>query len=71
MDALGIDTGFLIVQLMAGLLLLGLPITALIDLGKNKLENLSAAIWALTICLVPVLGALAYWIVKPSAESRK
>ena len=70
MEALGSNTGLLIVQLMVALLLLVLPISALIDLGKKKLESLPAAIWALTICLVPVLGALAYWIVRPSAEGK-
>lgn len=69
MEALGINTGLLIVQLMVALLLLALPISALIDLGKKQLESLPEAIWALTICLVPVLGALAYWIVKPASEN--
>lgn len=71
MDALGINMGFLIVQLAAALFLLLLPVSALIDLGKKKLGNLPTAVWALTICLVPVLGVLAYWIVKPSVESRE
>jgi hypothetical protein len=28
------------------------------------------AIWVLVICVVPILGASAYWIIKPTAESR-
>jgi threonine/homoserine efflux transporter RhtA len=70
MDALGINWGMLGIQLVVALLLLALPLTALIDLGRKKLDSLPSAIWALTICLVPLLGALAYWIVKPSNESR-
>jgi hypothetical protein len=70
MDALGINAGLLVIQLAVLLFLLVLPITALIDLRRKKLDNLPLAIWALTICLIPVLGALAYWIIKPSNESR-
>jgi hypothetical protein len=70
MDALGINAGLLVIQLTVLLFLLVLPITALIDLRRKKLDNLPLAIWALTICLIPVLGALAYWIIKPSNESR-
>ncbi|MEY2819841.1 MAG: PLDc N-terminal domain-containing protein [Chloroflexota bacterium] len=70
MDALGINSGLLFIQLAVALLVFALPISALIDLGKKKLDTLAAAIWALTICLVPLLGALAYWIVRPSSESR-
>jgi hypothetical protein len=70
MDALGINAGLLVIQLAVLLFLLVLPITALIDLRRKKLDNLPLAIWALTICLIPMLGALAYWIIKPSNESR-
>ena len=70
MDALGINVGFLIVQAILIILLIGLPLISLIDLSKKKLSGTPLAIWALIICVVPLLGALAYWIVKPTAETR-
>lgn len=70
MEAIGINVGFLVVQLISVVLLIGLPIVSLIDLSKKRLSGTPLAIWALIICVVPLLGALAYWIVKPTAETR-
>jgi hypothetical protein len=42
----------------------------LIDLAKKKLTGTQLAIWVLVICIAPVIGAFAYWIVKPTAESK-
>ncbi|MBI4762754.1 MAG: transcriptional regulator [Chloroflexota bacterium] len=70
MQVVGINVGFLLVQLLSIILLIGLPIISLIDLSKKKLSGAPLAIWALLICAVPILGALAYWIVKPTAETR-
>lgn len=70
MEPIGINFGFLIVQLLSLILVIGLPIVSLIDLSKKKLSGAPLAIWALIICAIPLLGALAYWIVKPTAETR-
>ena len=69
MDALGINTGLLFAQLIP-IVMIGLPIIALIDLAKKKLTGIPLAIWVLIICAVPLLGAIAYWIVKPTAENK-
>jgi hypothetical protein len=68
MEMIGI-AGFLLVQSLAMVLLIALPIFSLIDLSKKKMSGTPLAIWALLICAVPLLGALAYWIVKPTAEA--
>jgi hypothetical protein len=68
MEPLGINTGLLIVQLLPIILLIGLPIVSLLDLRKKKLSGTTLAIWVLVICAVPVIGLLAYWIIKPSPE---
>jgi hypothetical protein len=52
------------------LLLIGLPIISLIDLARRKLPGTPLALWALLICIIPVLGSVAYWIVRPSPESK-
>ena len=68
MEALGINAGLLLVQIRSVTLTIGLPIVSLIDLARKRLTGLPLAIWAFTICIVPVIGPLAYWIVKPTAE---
>lgn len=69
MDAIGINFGFLVVQLLAVLLWLGLPVMTLLHLRNQKLNGVPLVLWVLLICAIPILGALAFWIVKPSAES--
>lgn len=70
MDALGINGWFLIIQMVFAVLFIGLPIISLIDLGKKKMTGTPLALWVLVICVVPILGAMAYWIIKPNAESK-
>jgi hypothetical protein len=70
MEPLGINTGLFVIQLFFAMLIIGLPIISLIDLARKKLSGTPLAIWVLVICAVPVLGSLAYWIVKPTAETR-
>jgi hypothetical protein len=71
MDALGINGTFLLIQLIPVILLIGLPVIALIDLAKKKMNGTPFALWVLIICAVPLLGALAYWIIKPTAEAKQ
>ncbi len=68
MDALGINGWLLLIQLIPIILFIGLPIIALVDLAKKKMSGTPLAVWVLVICAVPLLGALAYWIIKPTAE---
>ena len=68
MEALGINAGLLLVQILSVTLTIGLPIVSLIDLARKRLTGLPLAIWAFIICIVPVIGPLAYWIIKPTAE---
>ncbi|MGZ9223463.1 MAG: PLDc N-terminal domain-containing protein [Anaerolineales bacterium] len=68
MDPLGINMGLLAIQLFFVLVMIGLPIISLIDLAKNKLSATPLAIWVLVICAVPLIGSLAYWIIKPTPE---
>lgn len=71
MEAIGINMGMLVVQAFIVLLFIGLPILSLIDLARKKLSATPLAIWALLICVVPILGSVAYWIVRPTAESKE
>ena len=70
MQPLGIGVNELMLILFIVVFAMGLPIVSLLDLAKKNMGGTSLAVWALLICVVPVLGSLAYWIVKPTAESR-
>lgn len=70
MDAFGINGWFLFVQVVIALLFVGLPIISLIDLAKKKMSGTPLALWVLIICAIPAFGAIAYWIIKPTAESK-
>ena len=70
MDPLGINAGLLLIQSIFVIVMIGLPVISLIDLARKKLSGTALALWVLVICAVPVLGSLAYWIIKPTAETR-
>ena len=66
MQPMGFNIGLSEVLLV--ILLIGLPVISLIDLAKKKLSAIPLAIWAFLICIVPILGSVAYWIIRPRAE---
>ena len=68
MDSLGINTGLLFVQILPIILFIGMPVISLLDLRKKNLSGTTLGIWVLVICAVPIIGSLAYWIIKPTAE---
>lgn len=70
MENLGINFGLGLTELVIVILIIGLPIISLIDLARKKLTGTPLAIWALIICVVPLLGSFAYWIIRPNAESK-
>jgi hypothetical protein len=71
MDTLGLNLGLLLEQMFFTTLLVGLPIISLIDLARKRLSGIPLAVWALLICIVPVLGSLAYWIIRPTPEPQQ
>ena len=70
MDALNINFGFLLAQIIIPITLIVLPLLSLLDLARKKLGGTPLALWVLIIRAIPLLGPLAYWIVKPTVESR-
>lgn len=70
METLGINANILMVQLIPLMILIGLPIISLFDLRKKNLSGVTLAVWVLIVCAIPLIGSLAYWIVKPSAEKK-
>lgn len=67
-----VNMRFLVVQIISLALLVGWPvlsILALVGLRKRtRLHATARALWALMIVSVPILGAIAYWIVRPDAS---
>lgn len=64
-------SGFFLITLLNLLLLLawpGLAIAALFGLRKSRLPETARALWALLITVLPVLGPLAFWIVRPNDQ---
>lgn len=70
MEALGINGGLLLEEAFIVTLFIGLPIISLIDLARKRLSGTPLAIWALIICVVPLLGSVAYWIIRPTPEGK-
>jgi hypothetical protein len=68
MEALGINFGLLIVQSIIPITWFVFTGICLVDLGRKKLTGTPLALWVLIICAIPFLGALAYCIIRPTAE---
>jgi len=39
--------------------------SALVSLRKRKLGETASALWAMLVVAMPILGAVAFWIVRP------
>jgi hypothetical protein len=70
MDALGINWGFLIIQMLVFGLYPLLSLFALFALRRNHITGVAQVLWALLIIAIPVLGALAFFIVKPVENTK-
>jgi hypothetical protein len=70
MQPMSISPGELLVEAFILLLFFGLPIISLIDLAKRKLTGIPLALWVILIVVVPLMGSIAYWIIRPTAESK-
>ncbi len=58
-------------QLFNAALCLGWPLFSLLTVGhlrRRPLPAVAQALWVLIVVAVPYIGALAYWLVRPSAR---
>ena len=72
-DRFGIHSGFFFLQLLnclIPLLWLGLSIAALFTLKKRTLGETATVLWAILICVLPILGAIAFWIISPKGQEQ-
>ena len=70
MEALGINWGFLIIQVLIFSIIPALSLMALLALRRTHITGIIQVLWALLIVAIPVLGALAFFIVKPTENSQ-
>ncbi len=69
MENFGINIGYIFWQLFnfAVLVLwLVLVMASLLTLRKQSLSSISQALWVLIILAIPFLGAIVFWLVRPS-----
>jgi hypothetical protein len=45
-----------------------LAVLALLQLRRLNLNEIARAIWAALVVVVPLLGAIAFWIVRPGQD---
>ncbi|GAB4527510.1 MAG: hypothetical protein Fur0018_13180 [Anaerolineales bacterium] len=72
MEHFGMNTGFLLMQLCNLSILLVWFVAAIVALFQLRTADLPAtpkAVWAALVCLVPVLGAMAFFIVRPGEST--
>ena len=65
MSTFALSTAFLVLNVILLISWVVLAIIALITLNGRKLSATPKAIWALIILGIPILGAVAFFIVKP------
>lgn len=71
MEGYGINVPFLLAQLVSIGILCGWPIlsfAALFRLRGRPLSQTALALWALIVLAVPLLGALAFFILDPRPD---
>ena len=66
----GINWGYLIVQTLLFGIYPVLSLIALFALRRSRVTGVVQVLWALLIVAIPVLGALAFFIVKPTDNTQ-
>jgi hypothetical protein len=68
----GFNWGYFFVQLINLTLPIAwfiLAVVALFMLRRRELPDTALAVWAAIIVIIPILGALAFWIVSPGRRT--
>ncbi|HEX6385074.1 MAG TPA: PLD nuclease N-terminal domain-containing protein [Anaerolineae bacterium] len=71
MEAVGVNTGFLLLQCIPLLLWGILAVLALLNLRRRPLSEGVRVAWAVLIVVVPILGAIALYLVDPGTIEGK
>jgi len=66
MEALGINWGLLIIQFLISGSWPLFSLIALFALRRSPLTGTNQVLWALLVVAIPILGALAFFVVRPN-----
>ena len=66
----GINWGYLIIQMLIFGIYPALSLVALFALRRSHVTGITQVLWALLIVAIPVLGALAFFIVQPTENNQ-
>ena len=67
----GFGYGYVLFQVLIFLMIVAwivASLVALVGLKKAKLSTIAKALWVMILLGIPVLGVVAYFIIKPSEE---
>ena len=65
---MGCSIGVLFIMLVLVIAVVAFIVMSLIKLGKAKLDEVSRFLWALLILILPIVGSLAFFLVRPGGE---
>ena len=72
MDNTALNSGYLLANFLLCIPLLAWILLSLITISRIRKDNLNEtarALWVLIVLLVPILGVLVYWWVKPGSAN--
>jgi len=70
MEAIGVNWGLLFIQVLIFGAIPALSLIALFALRQTHITGITQALWVLLIVAIPILGALAFFIVKPVENTK-
>lgn len=71
MDVIGINWVYLVIQVLVCGIYPGLAAWALFSLRRTQGTNTSKVLWVILIIAVPILGALAFFVMEKSHKREK
>ncbi len=72
MDNIGLNFGYSLANFLLCIPLLAWILLVLITISRIRKDNINEtarALWVLIVLLVPILGVLVYWWVKPGSSN--
>jgi len=70
METVGINWGVLIINMLVFGSWPFFSIIALLGLRRRRITGTSQVLWALLVVAIPIMGALAFFIVRPSENDQ-
>jgi hypothetical protein len=65
LETISIEPTVVILQIIGLLFFIALPVWALFRLRSSQVSGLALVLWVIVIIVIPLLGPLAFFIVRP------